>query len=482
MRRALRKQVRASNWDYLTNNYSGEAMDSAYSHIPEYMQLGATQQERIAALSKIIGKGGYWGKRFGRWLGGLTGNRTIQNIAGTVGDYLGDAVADMVPYGNQMAAAAESIAKLSGHGAYSVGDSSNLAMQVGTFAPQDVERINIKSREYLGAVNGSAAFNIYQLVLNPGLISSFPQLSKLAMHYEQYKWNGIVFWYHSTSGESTNSADTAIGEILMANQSDSTESVPADKSEFVRLDSAKQAKPSIDQLHGIECKGAYSTIKYIRHGDPIESTQDANRFDHGKFLIATEGMNAAVTRVGELWVTYDVDLIRSRDSRGQEVGAFYARHSLTDASTGSQSALFSNITIAYKSLDCSLSPTTNLLVFPRYVTNGDYLVQIALYTAGNFVSSAFTAVAPTIATFSNCSLLTTTLPTGRDNLLNQAGQGGDAMDNTAMAQYIIRVNAPGSAQAYIEFASNSVWPSIVAATSGKVFISVIRLPQGMFTY
>lgn len=403
--------------------------------------------------SYLFGRGGYWGNRIGSYLGGLVGNATF---GGRLGSAIGDAVGSVVPYGNQIAAAAEHVAKLTGHGAYDVAAPEE-AMQVATFQRNDVDCVNIKSREYLGAISGSSAFVLKTLIINPGLLSTFPQLSKLAMHYQQYLIKGLVFTFHSTSGESTNSADTAIGEVLMANQPDSTEADPLNKQQMVALDGSKQAKPSVEQLHGIECAPGFSSIKYIRHGDAIEASQDAQRFDMGKFHIATEGMNAAVTRIGELWVSYDIDLIRSRDSKGQEVAA------ASFAFPGSaQNNLFAGVNANTRYNSLGMTYSQNTLTWPTFINDGDYQVTLGFVGVG----ALLTYTSPNILSSANCTVASAYTPAATQGVVAQS---------TNVSSYIIRINAPGSAQASITFNVNSIWPG--NTTTGYLTVNVKRVPQ-----
>ena len=455
--------------------------------------VGGYADRDAAQIVKIMGKGGYWGERFGRWLGGLTGNDTIKDWAGRAFSSAGDYVSAAVPGGGLIASGAEALAKATGHGAYNLHrwpgvstqpirmsgqgayhmEAPSTALQVGTFAHGDVEHINIKSREYLGAINGASAFTLSTLVLNPGLLQTFPQLSKLAMHYEQYQFNGLIFWFHSTSGESTNSADTAIGELMMANQPDSTEANPLNKQQLVRMDSAKQAKPSIDQLHGVECVGA--PMKFIRHGDPIEAQQDANRFDYGKFHLAVEGCNAAVTRLGELWVTYDIDLIRSRDSKGQEVSAYRA-----DVTGSVSEALFdlpAVVSVKYASLPLGIAGNT--VTFPQFVCDGDYAITLQLFGVST-TNTTFQMRAPIIQSVTQCSIIRN----NADNCSSTSAPVVGTSDSTAIGNYVIRVNAPGATQATFTFHVNGIWPSSAFAPglgNGNILLAVQRIPQSFLS-
>ena len=432
-----------------------------------------------AEIGKMIGQGGYWGRRFGNWLGGMiTGNNTIKGLFADAGDMAGDAVASVVPWGSEIAAAgqmlAESIPQFRGNqgGAYQLSEGmSSSAIQVGSFQQGDVETIRIRSREYLGAVTGSAAFRLRSLSLNPGALQTFPMLSRLAMHYEMYRMNGCVFWFHSTSGESTNSADTAIGEVMMANQPDSSGPIPGTKSQMVRLNGAKQAKPSVDQLHGIECAG--NGVKFIRHGDLQEANQDPSRFDEGQFHLAVEGCNPLTTRIGELWVTYDVDLIRARDSRGAEV---ITHHSNFTGVTGlnffggPRSVLANSLPVVFG------GPGGNNVYFPDFVCDGDYLVSVVLVGTAT-ANAAYQFTGPVLGGLVNCSSTTNVSP----GFINNGGLPGDLSGIYLTSVFGIRVDAPGTAVASFQLAGAA--GSINGAGGvGQCRIIINKMPFGSITF
>ena len=466
LRRDVRKEVRHANW-----NAMGMRSDHGMSLYqgPAVMGLGPDQASRIGRLGQIMGKGGYWGKRIGGYLGELVGNRTFGE---RLGDKVGDAVGSVVPHGDLIANVAKHV--LVGPGRYELAAAPVESFQPASFGGQDVDRIRVKSREYLGAVSGSASFTLKTLTLNPGLQQVFPQLSKLAMHYQQYKFHGLVFQYHSTSSDSVASADTALGEVLMANQPDSTEADPISKQEMVGLDGAKQAKPSIDQLHGIECAGDYSIMKYIRHGDPIEATQDAARFDLGKVHLGVEGCNAAVTRIGELWVAYDVELIRSRDSRGQEVAAasIHTPNSTQDLLFGG-----TGLAIRYNSIGCTFAGNT--ITFPSFLVNGDYKITVSLLGTAT-LGGTFGFQSPMQVNLVNCSILNEYQSQGKNTVLSAT----DVSSVTCVTTLTIRINSPSGIPASITFSTSAnpvkcaIWPAAFpGATSGYTITCVTKVPQ-----
>jgi len=321
--------------------------------------------------TKVFGRGGYWGRMFGNWLGGLTGNSTIRSLSTSAFDSAGDYLADRIPGGNLLASGAEALYKAaSGRGEYHLQDGSGSSL-VPSFAGGTQDSIRIRSREYLGPVQGSAPLRIDQLLINPGDQVTFPKLSKLAMHYQQYIMNGCIFYYKTTSGISTNSADTAIGQVIMAMNYDSSEPAYTTKQDLMSAQYSNSGFPAQDIAHGIECAPFTngSEVKRIRHGDSSDAKADSLNTDVGRFFLAVEGTNAAATRIGELWVTYDVTLLKSRDSRGAEVTSFRASGANAPAAS-----LFTNLSTTYNTMGVTLNG--NQIVFPKYIDPGVYRIEI----------------------------------------------------------------------------------------------------------
>lgn len=143
--------------------------------------------------------------------------------------------------------------------------------------------------------------------INPGLAQTFPWLSGIAAQYQQYKFNGLLFEYKSTSGNAVSSTNAALGTVAMATNYNVISPVFVNKREILTTEFASVAPPSSDVLHPIECKRSQTSIDpfFVRTAAPVVGSDD--RFnDMGLFQIATEGMQAVDVTLGELWVTYDV--------------------------------------------------------------------------------------------------------------------------------------------------------------------------------
>jgi hypothetical protein len=175
------------------------------------------------------------------------------------------------------------------------------------------QSVIVRHKEYLGDVfsgTGSpTGFNISgTYALNPGLSASFPWLAPVAANYQEYTWKGIVYHFVSTSGNATG-ANTSLGTVAMATNYRST--APAYTSRLTMLNEffATDAKPSEDFVHPIECdpKENPFNVQYVR-STAVPAGEDPKTYDLGVVTIATQGMQVAGMNLGELWVSYEVEL------------------------------------------------------------------------------------------------------------------------------------------------------------------------------
>jgi len=154
------------------------------------------------------------------------------------------------------------------------------------------------------------SYNIARTIyMNPGLSTSFPWLSSIAQQFQEYTWRGVVFHFVSTSGASVASTNTALGTVMMHSDYRVTAPSPTSKAELLNEYFASDAKPSESFVHPIECdprENPYN-VQYVRTG-AVPSGEDPKTYDLCKTHIVTQGMPAASTNVGELWVTYEVEL------------------------------------------------------------------------------------------------------------------------------------------------------------------------------
>lgn len=170
--------------------------------------------------------------------------------------------------------------------------------------------IRITHKEYVGTVTSTEGFSNSGVTLNPGLASSFPWLSTIAGNFEQYRWNGLIFNYVSTSGDALNSTNTALGKVVMATEYNAMDELYYSIQQMMGSEFSNMGKPSDNILHAVECAPHEQAVKlyWVRTG-PAPSASDLRLYDHGVFQLATQGTQAE-TQVGDLWVTYDVTLFK----------------------------------------------------------------------------------------------------------------------------------------------------------------------------
>lgn len=209
----------------------------------------------------------------------------------------------------------------------------------------------VTHKEYIKDVQGSTAFTMTELPLNPGLGSSFPWLAQMADAYEEYRIKGMVFEFKSLSSEFTVSANVAtanngaLGAVIMATNYNAARS-PAfnNKKEMENYEHAQSAPPTKSMIHAIETKGQGTVLKtlYLRTGS-IEPGTDIRLYDIGNFCIATQGMQESVgATIGELWVAYEVEFYKPRyRPGGAKMDHFALRY---DAASTANSNLVGGIT------------------------------------------------------------------------------------------------------------------------------------------
>lgn len=204
-------------------------------------------------------------------------------------------------------------ASLLGGGDYTVTSNS---INLPTFK-QD-RSMRIKHREYIGDIQTSSTagvFSSYSYLINPGNALLFPWLSGISQCFQQYKIHGMVFVFNSTSSDALNSTNTALGTLVMATNYDPNEEDYTSKQEMENSFFSNSTRPSASALHPIECAPGQTTggpVKLISHGD--EATSDYPAYHWGNFQLATVGFQGTDVNIGELWVTYDIELFKPKAS------------------------------------------------------------------------------------------------------------------------------------------------------------------------
>lgn len=244
--------------------------------------------------------------------------------AGRAASMAGRALGSLVGQGDLGAFAGESLAKLFGHGDYMVKSNSlmsALSSSVALSGPQppkfssESRHIRVMEREFLGDISsgtllaGSSIFTNSNYPINPTNPSTFPWLSLIAPLYDQWEPNGIVFEFVSTSSE-FNGTSQALGAVIMATDYDTFDAPYVSKQEAENSDFACSTKPSCNLVHGIECAQSERPTRLL-----YTDTNSANPSTFttlGNFQVSTQGCSTAGTKLGELWISYDISFYKKQ--------------------------------------------------------------------------------------------------------------------------------------------------------------------------
>lgn len=327
-------------------------------------KVGATyrdatpEQRKLRKHMMMTGKGLYRGRGgfFGRALGNLFG-------MGDLGDKIGDAAwgvaKNFIPedYANLGDAAFKITDKLGGQGLYrgmrgrGIYAANNLIMDSGAqasnvvpqFHPSDMHTITYSNREYVRDIFAPAVGTVFELQsweLNPGLPTSFPWLSQLAINFEEYELVQLAYTFKSTISDFA-AASGQVGQVLMATQYNPDSDTFATKDEMMLYEGGMSCKTTETMIHGVECdpkKLAGSSNKYVRVGG-LPPQEDKKNYDLGRTSLAV--VNAPATyanqQIGELWVSYTIVLRKPKIASGNayNVGRdIYVTPSITYSGSG----------------------------------------------------------------------------------------------------------------------------------------------------
>lgn len=151
------------------------------------------------------------------------------------------------------------------------------------------------------------------------------------------------------------------------------------------------AKPSEDLMHPIECDPSISSfgpVYTVRQAAGTDSG-DARLYDMGRFSIASVGVQGTSVTLGELWVTYMVEMLKTKISNID----FAAHWQLGGASgTVTAAAPLSNAVLTSTSAaNTGIVLTNTTITFPATFTGNVAVYYDALGTVGA------ATVAPAIA-------------------------------------------------------------------------------------
>lgn len=377
---------------------------------------------------KIKGHGDYSikpGKGYrggGAYIGAGLGSAVGTAIAPGIGTALG------APIGAALGYAAD---KVFGWGDYTV--KKNTLLHGGPPIFDGPKYVRIRHREYLGDISSTVSFTNNSYPINPANQVTFPWLSQIADQFEQYRFNGLIFEFVSTSADALNSTNTALGNVILATDYDAEDAAYANQQQMLSALFSNSGKPSSNIMHAVECApdSLVTQWLYVRSSS-VSNGPDARLYDLGNFQVATYGSQAAAV-IGQLWVTYDVVFQKPQMNNvlglSLKTDHFIMTAPGTSAYFGTDAA--TNLGVAGSNLGCTLSAST--LTFPPLLSGGEYML---IYTTNG---SSATVVSPSIS-LTNCSLT----QVWQNNAFSNSGTPNSVVTTRFMYMAIVKITAQGA--------------------------------------
>lgn len=317
--------------------------------------------------------------------------------------------------------------------------------------------ISITHCEYLGDLSSTSAFTVSSYPLNPGISATFPWLSSLAVSFEEYVIDGMIFELKSTSSNavlSTN-ASSALGTMVVATRYDALDPVFSNKMEMLNYEFGNSCDPSKNLIHPIECSYAQTTIphRYIRVGG-IPANADLRLYDYGTTDVATVGMQSIGGAVAEIWISYQIRLFKPKLIASSDAVTSFAAHYQLLAPTAAAPFGTPPGTKIFDSIGVAIASGTTILIIPT--SPGRKFFMMWTVTGGSVAT-----VGPTVS-FNNA--------TGVNTFVNQTvsskGAGGTGTVMIIVSTFV----ATSTATITVTYGVGGTLPTAITSSDLMVFI------------
>jgi len=185
-----------------------------------------------------------------------------------------------------------------------------------------------KRSEYIGDINGASAFTIVKtLIINPGNYQLNPWLQPIANQYEQYRYKSIRFRYKPVVSDATNGV-LALGTIAMGFDPNVTNPAWTSKAEFLQFQGSVDVRVSRELIYNVKNVNRWNNY-LVANSQTMAAFQATNTYYQdpktiwpGTFYIAVAN-NAVTTQIGELYIDYEIELIKAKISGLGTIGTGY---------------------------------------------------------------------------------------------------------------------------------------------------------------
>jgi len=235
-------------------------------------------------------------------------------LGGAIGGYLGGPLGAGIGAGIG-SSAGSMISKLTGFGSYKVMKNTISADSIPQFTSRMGDgSIRIRHKEFITDVISSATPGQFLPIvyhLSASDQQTFPYLSQLAVNFEEFAFEGLVFEYITSSGSLSTTGQ--LGTVVGATQFNSLAAPYANKQQMEASTFGQSTVASQSCLFPVECDASQTPsngIFYNQRPGISNVNNDLRWSQLGNFSLATVGMPNASETVGELYVSYDCVLFK----------------------------------------------------------------------------------------------------------------------------------------------------------------------------
>lgn len=281
--------------------------------------------------------------------------------------------------------------------------------------------IRIRHTEYVQDMQSSGTTKAYlasKFVLNPADSDTFPWLSDQATSYATYRFHSLSFRMGSLVSTATD------GMYGLCATPDISDSVPTNKTNFMQYEHAVRNNVWQPATYTVPQDVLRRLPEYLTSVAGAASTDSTKQM--GALFICSQGLVGTAVDYGELYVTYDVELIHPQSPNAD--AAHFASEALSSGNVWSNLSVQagSTIRIARRSRHEATSSTT-----VQVQSAGDFLVAAHFTAASNLVNPSFAAE----DNFGNPITITSLA-----NIANSAGTSGInffAVSNAPKPWYLV---------------------------------------------
>jgi len=344
----------------------------------------------------------------------------------------------------------------------------------------------IRHREFLGELvtspNDDGQFHVVQThKINPGNSELFPWLSGIALNYKEYRLYGMIFEFKTTVDQTTLSSGYQTGNIIIATQYNVHDPPFATRIEMSNSEFAQSCKPTQSMLHPIECAPRESVldVKYVRT-DASATDQDQKFYDHATIYVAHSGIQFASQSVGELWVNYEIELLKPAmniDAAGNEINyGLFSNSGSVIVPSAILSAGFSEVHSNYFTID--MWTTDSRFTLPDQLVTGNYIVTYMITDLIAAGALDYEPITFTLSTDSGNTLQPLTVFNGSSTYNTQVIAAGAGDTVTLITRQAFTVTgAPAFGRNWIDITSTQ--PGSPGYTADHFLFEITQIPNNV---